>query len=330
MKRWLSYGAACVAAVAVIYGTLSSANHPSTNNTAWVAALTKQAGANSTAGTHADAVSSSPAGTVANTDASLDSQRVAVMKANSAASGKASAQGATSSADSATSHADKVVSSSANLTTTTTTPAPGSHTSKSTAQAEGGAAHQPTSSGSTTQASHGLTGQTGSTKSTGSGTARTTAKGSSSRNSAKSAGGSQSSGTLHTSPTDGGGSTKAVGGTSSTPPQSTGEFTILVTEDNGKTEVAEKHVSIQPGVSLMQYMGQLFHIETAYGGAFIVSIEGIRSQWTGVPAAQRQPVDWFLYVNGKEAPVGAGSIYPKPGDIDIWDYHRWDPSTGKG
>lgn len=80
----------------------------------------------------------------------------------------------------------------------------------------------------------------------------------------------------------------------------------------------------------MQYMQQNFQIQSSYSGGFVTAIDGIKSQWNGVPVSQRQPVDWFLYVNGQQAPVGASSIVPRKGDVDNWDYHRWDPSTGKG
>ncbi len=109
-----------------------------------------------------------------------------------------------------------------------------------------------------------------------------------------------------------------------------GEFTIVVSEDNGATVIAKKTVPVVTGESLMDYMHQYFTIATAYGDNFMVSINGIRSQWTGVPVNQRQPVDWFLYVNGQQAQVGAADIYPHAGDVDTWDYHRWDPAKVQG
>jgi hypothetical protein len=109
-----------------------------------------------------------------------------------------------------------------------------------------------------------------------------------------------------------------------------GSFTITVSEDKGQTVVSKKSVEIVKGESLMQYMHQSYDITTAYGDDFMVSINGIKSQWTDVAPAQRQPVDWFSYINGTQAPVGAGDIVPRAGDVDTWDYHRWDPSTGKG
>ena len=109
-----------------------------------------------------------------------------------------------------------------------------------------------------------------------------------------------------------------------------GSFTIRVTLQHGATLEAERTVGLVPGESLMWYMTKYFHVTTIDGGAFLVGINGINSQWTGVPVAQRQPVDWFLYVNQQLAPVGAASITPRSGDIDVWDYHSWNPSTGKG
>ncbi|MCY0895382.1 MAG: DUF4430 domain-containing protein [Alicyclobacillaceae bacterium] len=120
--------------------------------------------------------------------------------------------------------------------------------------------------------------------------------------------------------------------TAATPPKAAvpdkyGTFTIVVSQF--RHVLVDEKVPVVPGESLMQYMHQYFKITTAYGGGFMVSIDGIRSQWTGVPVGQRKPYDWFLYVNGTEAPVGALSIFPKAGDVDVWDYHKWNPATGQ-
>jgi hypothetical protein len=109
-----------------------------------------------------------------------------------------------------------------------------------------------------------------------------------------------------------------------------GSFTVVVSEDKGQTLVSKKTLRVVKGESLMAYMHENYDVTTAYGDNFMVAINGIQSQWTSVPPAQRQPVDWFLYINGTSAPAGAGDIVPKAGDVDNWDYHRWDPSTGKG
>ena len=120
----------------------------------------------------------------------------------------------------------------------------------------------------------------------------------------------------------------------SVPPSTTkaslGSFTLIVSLYHGADVLARKTVPIVSGESLMQYMQEYFQVSTAYGGGFIVSINGIKSEWTGVPDSQRKPVDWFLYVNNVQAPVGAADIYPRASDMDVWDYHSWNPTTGRG
>lgn len=107
-------------------------------------------------------------------------------------------------------------------------------------------------------------------------------------------------------------------------------FTMIVSENHGQTVLSRKTLVIHQGENLMQYMQQNYTIQTAYGSGFIIAINGIHSQWTGVPVSERKPVDWFLYINQQQAPVGAASIIPRPGDVDDWDYHSWNPSTGQG
>jgi Domain of unknown function (DUF4430) len=179
---------------------------------------------------------------------------------------------------------------------------------------------------SPTRSDHPLPSAAGSTASRGAGAttpSETTTSPTKSGHSGTGSGGSKTSGTNN------GGGTPAQP-SKPTPQPDLGTFTIVVSEDKGQTVLSVKKLAIVKGESLMQYMQDNYHVETAYGDDFLVAINGIRSQWTGVPANQRQPVDWFLYVNNQQAPVGAADIYPRAGDVDNWDYHRWDPSTGKG
>lgn len=126
----------------------------------------------------------------------------------------------------------------------------------------------------------------------------------------------------------------SASGQSSNPPSPAtpglGTFTIMVTENHGAVQKADKVVPIVKGENLLWYMQKYFTITTIYNGDFIVSIDGIKSQWTGVPVAARKPVDWFLYVNNQAAPVGLADIIPRAGDVDVWDYHSWNPTTGQG
>ncbi len=58
--------------------------------------------------------------------------------------------------------------------------------------------------------------------------------------------------------------------------------------------------------------------DTRYGGRFVNAIEGIRSSSSG--DSRR---DWFYYVNGIEADVGAAEKRLSPSDRVWWDYHDW-------
>jgi hypothetical protein len=60
-------------------------------------------------------------------------------------------------------------------------------------------------------------------------------------------------------------------------------------------------------------------VTTKYGGGFVQSIAG-RS---GGQEAGGDPLDWFYYVNGIEAPKGAAATNVHPGDHVWWDLHDW-------
>ena len=59
-------------------------------------------------------------------------------------------------------------------------------------------------------------------------------------------------------------------------------------------------------------------VATRYGGGFVQSIDGLSG---GQEAGQ--PVDWFYYVNGVQAPRGAAATNVSPGDHIWWDRHDW-------
>jgi hypothetical protein len=59
-------------------------------------------------------------------------------------------------------------------------------------------------------------------------------------------------------------------------------------------------------------------VTTRYGGGFVQSIDGRAGGSEG-----GQPVDWFYYVNGVQAPKGAADTDVNPGDRIWWDLHDW-------
>jgi hypothetical protein len=69
----------------------------------------------------------------------------------------------------------------------------------------------------------------------------------------------------------------------------------------------------------MRLLQQDFNVSTRYGGGFVQSIDGLSGG-----REDGRAVDWFFYVNGIEASVGASSRPVTGGDRVWWDHHPWE------
>ncbi|SHK22688.1 DUF4430 domain-containing protein [Tepidibacter formicigenes] len=96
---------------------------------------------------------------------------------------------------------------------------------------------------------------------------------------------------------------------------------LIVSKDFGNEQIYDEELGFKKDTSVMEVMEENLEIETAYGGGFISSINGIKSGFTG--SKNKKKLDWFYYVNGNLAQVGADDYYLNPGDSVIWDYHDW-------
>ena len=67
----------------------------------------------------------------------------------------------------------------------------------------------------------------------------------------------------------------------------------------------------------MQALDRELDINTAYGGRFVQSIEGVE----GDVSKQR---DWFWFLNGIEADQSAADYRLRPGDVEWWDFRSWE------
>jgi hypothetical protein len=90
--------------------------------------------------------------------------------------------------------------------------------------------------------------------------------------------------------------------------RSFGERTVLRSSEN----------PIRGGETVMRFLMRNGEVDTRYGGRFVEAVNGIRS---GEDGGRRS--DWFYYVNGIEAEVGAAERDVAPGDRVWWDYHDW-------
>jgi len=92
---------------------------------------------------------------------------------------------------------------------------------------------------------------------------------------------------------------------------------VVVTQDFGSQVVLDKYVLPKKGESALEVLQRVAEVETKYGGGFVVRINGICSRYPKVKK------DWFYYVNGILANVGAGGYKLCPADVEHWDFHEW-------
>lgn len=97
-----------------------------------------------------------------------------------------------------------------------------------------------------------------------------------------------------------------------------GRVTLVVTRGFSSPPLVQKKVTVK-GRSCMEILKRCARVETAYGGGFVVSINGIKGG--------KKDGAWFYYVNGLMADVGADRYIPRSGDIVQWDYHPWTLSA---
>jgi hypothetical protein len=102
---------------------------------------------------------------------------------------------------------------------------------------------------------------------------------------------------------------------------STGDVTLTVTRDYGAAALHEgiAQDKASEGDTVMRLLERKYDVKTRYGGGFVQSIDGLSG---GRENGHR--ADWFYYVNGIEAPVGAAERRVSAGEDVWWDHHEWD------
>lgn len=98
-----------------------------------------------------------------------------------------------------------------------------------------------------------------------------------------------------------------------------GAVSVTVSQDFGASRLAPtRQDTARKGETVMRLLLRSFDVKTRFGGNFVQEIDGVSG---GRDGGRR--VDWFYYVNGIEASVGAGERRLYPGDRVWWDRHRW-------
>ncbi|MFY0546179.1 DUF4430 domain-containing protein [Brevibacillus sp. H7] len=108
-------------------------------------------------------------------------------------------------------------------------------------------------------------------------------------------------------------------------PKVTGPHVQLrITKDFGAATVLDKPIPIQSGETVMDVLKRSgLELKTGYGGGFVESLGGLASQYRPGDTTSKK-LDWFFYVNGLTADVGAAEYPVNAGDVVWWDYHNWD------
>ncbi len=101
--------------------------------------------------------------------------------------------------------------------------------------------------------------------------------------------------------------------------QQAGDGSLTVTRDFGLESLGRRKTgSVSESDTVMRLLQRDFEVVTRYGGNFVQEIDGVAGG-----RASGRPVDWFYYVNGIEAGVGAAEKRVAPGDRIWWDHHDW-------
>jgi Domain of unknown function (DUF4430) len=99
---------------------------------------------------------------------------------------------------------------------------------------------------------------------------------------------------------------------------------LTVTRDFGGEVLRDETIEVREDSSAMQALQEVAEVETSYGGGFIYGVDGMVSGYSGAGSGK---TDWFYYINGQMAEVGAGELEVGEGDWLLFDYHSWYYST---
>lgn len=105
--------------------------------------------------------------------------------------------------------------------------------------------------------------------------------------------------------------------------KTSGEATLTVTRNFGSTELGKVVVSRPNSAeTAMRQLERAYKVDTSYAGRFVKGIDGVKGGNTN-----GRPVDWFYFVNGIEAPIGAADTTIHAGDSVWWDFRDWGAAT---
>jgi hypothetical protein len=93
---------------------------------------------------------------------------------------------------------------------------------------------------------------------------------------------------------------------------------LRITSDFGQARLADaKADTVREGQTIMRFLQSERDVKTRFGGKFVQEIDGLAG------SRESGSRDWFYFVNGIEADVGAADRELAPGDVVHWDNRDW-------
>ena len=99
------------------------------------------------------------------------------------------------------------------------------------------------------------------------------------------------------------------------------EVRLIVSRDFGASILTDVTAPAAADLSVMRLLAENTTVETQYGGGFVQSIDGLASTYGSVADADAK--DWFYWVDGIMADMGAGDYVLTGGETVWWDHHSW-------
>jgi hypothetical protein len=100
---------------------------------------------------------------------------------------------------------------------------------------------------------------------------------------------------------------------------------LVISRDFGSTVITDVTAPAGDGLTVMRLLADHVTVDTGYGGRFVSGIDGLKSTFGA--ASTSATADWFYWVDGLLADVGASDYSLHGGETVWWDYHRWANSV---
>jgi hypothetical protein len=104
-------------------------------------------------------------------------------------------------------------------------------------------------------------------------------------------------------------------------PPGAGEVRLIVSRDFGARVMRDVIAPADEGLDVLRLLAEHADVEAGYGGRFVNGIDGLASSFGATTS--ENAADWFYWVDGEMADVGADERALKGGETVWWDYHRW-------